>query len=90
MRRKTKLTVNCEMIYSPILDQCTDYLLAKPESLEKIKGIEHNFDVKNLMKAINSISYQIEGQKYHPGVIGSNTGSNKGNVMSIGTQDTNI
>jgi hypothetical protein len=41
-------------------------MLAKLESLTKFKETKSKFDAIKLMKAIKSLSYQFEGQKYHP------------------------
>jgi hypothetical protein len=39
-RRKVKLTANCEKLYSLILGQCTEHMVAKLESLDDFKEIE--------------------------------------------------
>jgi hypothetical protein len=64
VRRKAKLTANCEKLYSLILGQCTEHMVAKLESLDDFKEIERGLDVIKLMKAIKGVSYQFEGQKY--------------------------
>jgi hypothetical protein len=64
--RKAKLTLNCKKLYSLVLGKCTDHMVAKIESLAEFKGIEHDLGVIKLMKAIKGLSYQFEGQKYHP------------------------
>jgi hypothetical protein len=64
VRRKSKLTVNCEKLYSLILGQCAEHMVAKLESLDDFKEIERGLDVIKLMKAIKGVSYQFEGQKY--------------------------
>jgi hypothetical protein len=64
VRRKAKLTANCEKLYSLILGQCTEHMVSKLESLDGFKEIERALDVIKLMKAIKGVSYQFEGQKY--------------------------
>jgi hypothetical protein len=64
VRRKAKLTANCEKLYSLILGQCTEHMVSKLESLNDFKEIERALDVIKLMKAIKGVSYQFEGQKY--------------------------
>jgi hypothetical protein len=64
VRRKAKLTTNCEKLYSLILGQCTEHMVAKLESLDDFKEIERGLDIIKLTKAIKGVSYQFEGQKY--------------------------
>jgi hypothetical protein len=64
VRRKTKLTANCEKLYSLIIGQCTEHMVSKLESLDDFKEIELALDVIKLMKAIKGISYQFDGQTY--------------------------
>jgi hypothetical protein len=39
VRRKSKLTANCEKLYSLILGQCTEHMVSKLESLDDFKEI---------------------------------------------------
>jgi hypothetical protein len=52
VRRKAKLTVNCEKLYLLILGQCAEHMLAKLELLSEFKKIDHDLDVIKLTKAI--------------------------------------
>jgi hypothetical protein len=64
VRRKAKLTAKCAKLYSLILGQCIEHMVAKLESLDDFKEIERRLDVIKLMKAIKGVSYQFEGQTY--------------------------
>jgi hypothetical protein len=64
VRRKAKLTSNCEKLYSLVLGKCTDHMVAKLESLPEIKNIDCDLDVIKLIKTIKGLSYQFEGTKY--------------------------
>jgi hypothetical protein len=64
VRRKAKLTANCEKLYSLILGQCTEHMVSKLEYLDDFKEIERALDVITLMKAIKGIAYQFDGQTY--------------------------
>jgi hypothetical protein len=64
VRRKAKLTVNCEKLYSLILGQCTEHKVVKLESLNDFKEIERCIDVIKFMKSIKGVLYQFEEHKY--------------------------
>jgi hypothetical protein len=64
VRRKAKLTINCEKLYSLVLGQCTEHMVAKLDSLPEFKKIERDLDVIKLIKAIKRLSYQFEGTRY--------------------------
>jgi hypothetical protein len=46
-----------------------DFMRAKLESLSDYKAIKQGVYVIKLIKAINSLMYQLEGQKYHNKVL---------------------
>jgi hypothetical protein len=64
VRRKAKLTSNCEKLYSLVLGQCMDHMVAKLESLPEFKKIYRDRDFIKLMKTIKGLSYKFEGTKY--------------------------
>jgi hypothetical protein len=66
VKRDTKLQENCENLYSLVFGQCTKFMRAKLEALNDYEEMVHTFDVIALMKAINVLTYQFEGQRYHP------------------------
>jgi hypothetical protein len=63
-RRKAKLTINCEKLYSLLLGQCTEHMAAKLASLPEFKKIDRALDVIKLINAIKRLSYQFEGTRY--------------------------
>jgi hypothetical protein len=56
VRRTAKLTINCEKLYSLVLGQRTDHMVAKLESLPEFKKIDRDLDVIKLMKTIKGLS----------------------------------
>jgi hypothetical protein len=65
VRRKAKLTSNCDKLYWLVLRQCTDHMVAKLESLPEFKKIDRDLNVIKLMKTVKRFSYQFEGTKCH-------------------------
>jgi hypothetical protein len=65
VERDIKLNENCEIFYSLILGQCTEYMRAKLESLNDYEKMKDTFDVITLIISINRLTCQFEGQQYH-------------------------
>jgi hypothetical protein len=54
-----------ENVYSLMVGQCTENMVAKLEGLIEYNAIKDNVDVIKLFKAIKSLTYQFEGRRYH-------------------------
>jgi hypothetical protein len=52
-------------MYSLIFEQCTEFMQVKFQALNDYEEMMLTFDVIVLMKAINGLKYQFEGQIYH-------------------------
>jgi hypothetical protein len=64
VRRNNKLTQNMETLYSLILGQCTEYMVAKLKGLPYYKNFNDSVDLIKLHKAIKGLTYHFEGQRY--------------------------
>jgi hypothetical protein len=64
VRRDNKLTQNMETVYSLIIDQCTEYMLAKLKGLPEYNTFNDGVDLIRLRKAIKGLIYHVEGQIY--------------------------
>jgi hypothetical protein len=62
---ENKLAANCETVFSLILGQCSEYMRANLEGLGSYEKMNDGFDMIALIKAINGLTYQFDGQKYH-------------------------
>jgi hypothetical protein len=69
LKRDLKINENFDKLYTLIYGQCTDFMLEKLESLNDYKTIKQGFDAIKLIKAIKSLTYQFEGQRYHSQVL---------------------
>jgi hypothetical protein len=64
VRRNNKLTQNMETVYSLILGQCTEYMVAKLKGLPEYNSFNDSVDLIKLLKAIKGLTHHFEGQRY--------------------------
>jgi hypothetical protein len=64
VKRITYLTKNMKTLYSLVWGQCTDIMRQKVEANSTFKTLSRTGDGLGLLKALKSVAYQFQGQKY--------------------------
>lgn len=66
VRRDTELRENIKTLYSLVWGQCTDIMRQKLEALDTFETISTTSNGLDLLKAIKTIVFQFQSQKYLP------------------------
>jgi hypothetical protein len=66
VRKKSYLDENLKTLYSLIWGQCTNVMRARVEALDNYEVMSSEGDSILLLKAIKSLVYNFQSQKYHP------------------------
>ena len=65
-KRKMYLQENVKTLYSLVLGQCTDVVLAKLEASDTYNEMSEEADSMKLLKEIRALVYNFQSQKYAP------------------------
>jgi hypothetical protein len=65
-KRKMYLKQNLKTLYSLVLGQCTDVVLAKLEASNTYTKMLEEADLMKLLKEIRALVYNFQSQKYAP------------------------
>jgi hypothetical protein len=63
IKREKKLKENCQMAYSLVTGQCTEYMRAKLEVVIGYSAMDNSFDLIGIIKTIKGLSFQFEGRQ---------------------------
>jgi hypothetical protein len=66
VKRKTCLQENLKTLYSLVLGQCTDVVLAKLEASDTYNKMLEEADSIKLLKEIRALVYNFQSQKHAP------------------------
>ena len=66
VKRKMYLQENLKTLYSLVLGQCTDVVLAKLEASDTYNEMSEEADSMKLLKEIRALVYNFQSQKYAP------------------------
>jgi hypothetical protein len=66
VKRKMYLQENLKTLYSLVLGQCTDVVLAKLEARDTYNEMSEEADSIKLLKEIRALVYNFQSQKYAP------------------------
>jgi hypothetical protein len=69
VKRKLPLEENLRTLYTLVWGQCTKIVRARLEALDNYKDMSEEFNSLALLKAIKSIVYNFQSQKYKPNAL---------------------
>jgi hypothetical protein len=69
VKRELALEENLRTLYTLVWGQCTEIVRARVEALPNYKEMSEEFDALALLKAIKSIAYNFQSQKYKPNAL---------------------
>jgi hypothetical protein len=69
VKRELALEEKLRTLYTLVWGQCTKIVRARVEALPNCKDMSKEFDALALLKAIKSITYNLQSQKYKPNAL---------------------